>query len=133
MRYIVVGLVSGLLFGILDGVINGNPLARRLLVVYEPIARTSVNVPAGVMIDLSFGFALAGIFGLVSRSLPGASGLVKGLSFGLGLWFLRVVMSAASTWMMFDVPGTTIAYSLATGLAEMLALGILYGVTLAGR
>ncbi len=133
MRYLVISLVGGSVFGILDGVINGNPLARELLAVYEPIARTSIDVPAGVIIDLVYGFALAGMFVLLSASLPGASGLAKGLSFGLGLWFVRVVMGAASTWMMFEVPAATIAYSVAAGLAEMLVLGVLYGVTLAPR
>ena len=131
LRYIVVSIASGLLFGVLDGVINANPLARRLLAVYQPIARTSINAPAGIAIDLAYGFALAGMFVLLSGSLPGSSGLVKGLSFGAGVWFLRVVMGAASTWMMFNVSGKTIAYTVVTGLAEMLALGILYGLTLA--
>ncbi len=133
MRYLVISLVGGSVFGVLDGVINGNPLARELLAVYEPIARTSIDVPAGVIIALVYGFALAGMVVLLSASVPGASGLAKGLSFGLGLWFVRVVMGAASTWMMFEVPAATIAYSVAAGLAEMLVLGVLYGVTLAPR
>lgn len=131
LRYIAISLVGGLLFAALDGVINANPLARSLLGVYEPIARTSINAAAGVVIDLVYGFVLAGMFLLLSRSLPGSSGLAKGLSFGTGLWFLRVVMGAASTWLMFEVPAATIAYTVAAGLAEMLALGILYGLTLA--
>ncbi len=130
LRYLTVGVVSGLLFGVLDGVLNANPLARRLLAVYEPIAKTSVNVGAGMLIDLLYGFVLAGMFRLVCPCLPGASGLAKGLSFGAGLWFLRVVMSAASTWMMLRVPAATIAYGVAAGLVEMLALGVLYGLAL---
>ncbi len=130
LRYIVIGLVSGLLFGILDGLFNSNPLARSLFDVYQPIARTSINVVAGVIIDLVYGFVLAGMFMLLSGALPGSGGLAKGLSFAIGLWFVRVVMGAASTWVMFRVPGGTIAYIIVTGLLEMLALGILYGITL---
>ncbi len=130
LRYTVISLVSGLLFGVLDGVLNGNPLARSLFDVYQPIARTSINVVAGMMIDLMYGFVLAGMFMLLSPALPGSSGLVKGLSFAAGLWFVRVVMGAASTWMMFKVPAGMIAYVITTGLVEMLALGILYGITL---
>ena len=47
-------------------------------------------------------------------------------------WYgsFRVVMSPVSVWMMFKVPVQTIAYGLVTGLAEMLILGLLYGLTL---
>ncbi len=130
LRYTVIGLVSGLLFGILDAFLNANPLARSLFDVYQPIARTSINIVAGILIDLVYGFVLAAMFMLLSRALPGSSGVVKGLSFAVGLWFVRVVMGAASTWMMFKVPAGTIAYVVVAGLVEMLALGILYGFTL---
>ena len=129
-RYILVAIVSGILFGVMDAVINANSLARNLYKVYEPIARTSVNVPAGVMIDLLYGFAMAGVFLLLYASLPGGTGLLKGLSFALLVWFFRVVMSAASSWMMFKVPAAALAYTLFSGLAEMLVLGALYGATL---
>ena len=130
LRYVVISLASGLLFGVLDGLLNANPLARSLLDVYRPIARPSINVVAGVAIDLVYGFVLAGMFTLLYRSLPGSTGLLKGLSFAAGLWFLRVVMSAASNWVMFKVPAATLAYTLGAGLVEMVALGALYGLTL---
>jgi len=128
--YIIVSLASGILFGVLDGVINANPLARKLLQVYSPIARKSINPVAGILIDLVYGFVLAAVFLLLYTSLPGASGLVKGLSFGLLAWFFRVVMQTASQWVMFNVPVKTLLYSLLTGLGEMLLLGVLYGLTL---
>lgn len=129
-RYVIVGLTSGILFGALDAVINANPLAQRLYEVYRPIARASVNAPAGVAIDLAYGFLMAGIFLLLCASLPGGAGWVKGISFGLLAWFFRVVMSVASSWMMFNVPAVALVYMLLTGLGEMLVLGILYGLTL---
>jgi hypothetical protein len=46
------------------------------------------------------------------------------------VWFLRVVMSVASQWMMYNVPLNTLGYSLLAELGEMLILGILYGLTL---
>jgi hypothetical protein len=128
--YIIVGIVSGVLFGILDGVINANPLAQRLLQVYKPIARTSINPLAGIVVDLVYGFVMAGVFLLLYKSLPGEAGLVKGVSFALLVWFFRVVMYTASQWVMFNVPVGTLLYSLVTGLGEMLILGVLYGVTL---
>src|SRR5512143_2861928 len=104
VRYIIVSIVSGILFGVLDGVIHANPLAQRLYEIYKPIARTSVNPLAGIVIDLVYGFIMAGVFLLLYTSLPGETGLVKGVSFACLLWFFRVVMAAASQWVMFKVP-----------------------------
>ena len=128
--YIIIGIISGILFGIMDGLINANPLAQRLYEVYKPIAKTAINVPAGIIIDLIYGFVMAGVFLLLYRSLPGNTGLLKGISFALLIWFFRVLMSAISGWMMFNVPIRALIYSLTTGLGEMLILGILYGLTL---
>ncbi len=128
--YIIIGLVSGVLFGVMDGLINSNPFARKVNEVYKPIARAALNLPAGVVIDLVYGFALAGIFIILFDSLPGETGLVKGIIFALLAWFLRVIMSAASSWMMFKIPAKTILYGLFTGMVEMLVLGVLYGMTL---
>jgi len=130
LRYILVSLGSGLLFGVLDALLNANPLAAKLFAVYKPIARSSVNPLAGMAIDIAYGFIMAGIFLLLYQSLPGGSGIVKGLSFGLIAWFFRVVMQAASSWVMFEVPLQTIGYSLVAGLFEMLLIGLLYGLTL---
>lgn len=129
-RYIVVSLVSGILFGVMDGAINANPLAQKLYEVYQPIARTSLNVVAGSLIDLAYGFILAAIFLVIYEGLPGHSGIQKGFSYAILVWFLRVVMYAASTWIMYKVPIQTIGYGLFAGLLEMLVLGILFGVTL---
>ena len=133
LRYILGSIGSGLLLGVLDGVINANPLAQKLYQVYVPIAKKSVNPIAGIGIDLAYGFIMAGVFLLLYQALPGQSGFVKGLSFGLLIWFFRVVMSAASTWMMFEVPANTILYNLAAGLVEMLALGVIYGLIIQPR
>ena len=128
--YVIVAVISGILFGVLDAVINANPLAQRLFQIYAPIARTSLNPVAGIIIDLAYGFVMAGVFLLLYQSLPGSSGLLKGVSFALIAWFFRVVMSVASQWVMFRVPTRTLLYSLATGLGEMLIVGVLYGLTL---
>ena len=130
LNYIIVSLAGGILFGIMDGVINANPLGQRLYEAYKPIAKTSVNAVAGILIDLVYGFVMAGVFLLLYNSLPGGTGLVKGLSFALLVWFFRVVMHAASQWMMFNVPIEALLYSLVAGLAEMLILGVLFGLAL---
>ena len=128
--YIIVSVTGGILFGLLDGVINANPVAQRLYQVYKPIAKTSIKPLAGIVIDLVYGFVMAGVFLLLYNSLPSEMGLIKGVSFAVLVWFFRVVMSAASQWMMFNLPMQTLLYSLAAGLGEMLILGVLYGLTL---
>ncbi|MEW6405223.1 MAG: hypothetical protein AB1649_25810 [Chloroflexota bacterium] len=129
-RYIVVSIGSGVLFGIMDGAINVNPLGQKLNQAYAPVLKKSINPIAGIGIDLAYGFIMAAIFLLLYQSLPGQSGVLKGLSFGVIVWFFRVVMSAASTWVMFTIPLQTILYNLIAGLGEMLILGLLYGLTL---
>lgn len=128
--YIIVSMISGILFGMLDGLINANPMAVKLFEVCKPIAKTTLNLKAGIIIDLAYGFILAALFLLLYPALPGEAGLVKGICFGLITWFLRVVMGAASQWMMYKVPVKTLIYSLLAGLAEMLVLGILFGLFL---
>ncbi len=128
--YIIVSIAGGILFGMMDGLINANPLAVRLYEVFKPVARTVINVPAGVVIDLAYGFLLAGLFLWLYPALPGNTGLLKGVSFAVMLWFLRVAMGALSQWMMYTIPVNTLLYSLAAGLVEMLVLGILFGLTL---
>ncbi len=130
LNYVIISLVSGALFGIMDAVINANPLAQRLYTVYKPIAKTTLNPILGIGIDLVFGFAMAGVYWVLYTSLPGTSGLIKGISLALMMWFFRVVMQAASQWMMYKVPANTLLYTLFAGLGEMLILGFLYGLAL---
>ncbi len=127
---IIVSLVGGILFGLMDGLINANPLAQKMYEVYKPLARKSLNLLAGILIDLVYGFVIAGVFLLLYHSLPGDSGVVKGLSLGILVWFFRVVMSGVSQWVMYVVPVRTIIYSIFAGMGEMLILGILYGLFL---
>ena len=129
-RYAIVSLVSGVLFAMMDGLIHANPFAQRLYAFYKPLARTSVNAAAGIGIDVGYGFALAGIFLILRSALPGQSGLSKGISFAVLVWFLRVVMGVFSSWMTFNIPFVTLLYQLFMGFVEMLVLGVLYGLTL---
>jgi hypothetical protein len=110
--------------------INANPLALQLYEVYRPIARSSVNAPVGIAVDLIYGVVMAAVFLRLYERLPGGAGLTKGLSFAILAWFFRVLMPAVSQWMMFNVPAATLVYGLVTGLAEMLAIGLLFGLTL---
>ena len=130
IRYLIVSILSGVVFGILDGLINVNPFVQNLFSVFQPIAKSSVNAPVGVAIDLIYGFIMAGIFLILFQSIPGNSGWIKGLTYGLFIWFFRVIMYVITTWMMFNVPLTILFYMLITGLGEMLIIGLIYGVFL---
>ncbi len=119
-RQIVVGLVAGVTFLVLDGVLNANPLAQRLYDAYGPIARPSVNVLAGSAIDLAYGVILAALFFTLWPSLPGRTSLMKGLWFGIMVWFFRVFMKVAGEWLTTTVPASTHAYTLVAGLVQVL-------------
>jgi len=130
IRFIITAVLTGLLFGIMDGLINGNPYAVKLMECYKPIAKQTINVPVGLLIDFLYGFVISGIFLIIWPSLPTEVGLVKGLTYGLGMWFFRVLMGVISDWMMFNVPVKTLFYFLVAGLIEMIILGILNGLIL---
>lgn len=130
VRFILAAMLTGILFGIMDGLINGNPFAIKLMACYKPIARTNINVPAGIMIDLLYGFIISGIYLLILPVLPANNGILNGLLYGLGIWFFRVFMGVMSTWMMHTVPVKTLGYILITGLAEILIIGALNGLIL---
>ncbi|HJX59302.1 hypothetical protein A2V61_00545 [Candidatus Woesebacteria bacterium RBG_19FT_COMBO_47_8] len=130
LRYVVVSVFGGLLLGFLDGLINANPYAQKLFEVYKPIAKSSVNIILGFGIDILYGFVLAGLFLLLYKSLPGQTMLLKGLSFGLIVSFLSVVMHVFSQLVMFKVPANALVYMFLTGLVEMLLIGLFFGLTL---
>ncbi len=130
IRFIIAAILTGLFFGILDGLINGNPFASELLVCYKSIVKQSINIPAGIIIDLVYGFVISGFYMLLLPVLPTEFGIIKGITFGVGMWFFRVLMNVVSSWMMFNIPGKTLVYLLLTGLVEMILLGILNGLIL---
>jgi hypothetical protein len=132
-RFVLVSLVSGVLFALMDGLLNANPLARSLYEVFKPLARTSINVVAGITIDLLYGFVMAGMFLILYEGLPGESGLIKGISFAMVAFFFRVVMGVASQWIMFEISSKVHLYMLLAGMFEMLVLGMFYGLTLKPR
>lgn len=127
IKFILKSLLIGIIFGFLDGLIHANPIAENLYDIYEPISRDSINVIAGIIIDIVYGFILCGVFLLLHKSLPGV-GFVKGLGYGVLMWIFRVMMYAITQWMMFAIPLETILYMILAGLFEMLIIGGLIGV-----
>jgi len=130
LTFALVAVGSGVLFATLDVIINANPLGRSLYEVYRPLARDRVNPLLGLAVDLVFGVAMAGIYVVLHDSLPGSSGVVKGLSYAVLMSFFRVVMSVVSQGMTLRIPGKTLVYTLLTGIGESGVIGVLYGLTL---
>lgn len=128
VKYILASLITGLSFAFMDGLIYGNSYAAELMQPFAPIAKTAVNMPLGVAIDLVFGFVISAIFVIDKPAIPFRSGIMKGLVYGLGMWFFRVLMGVVSYWMLFEVPATTLLYLAITGLFEMLILGVINGL-----
>jgi hypothetical protein len=89
-----------------------------------------VNALAGSLIDLAYGLILAVLFVTLWPSLPGETGLLKGLSFGVMVWFLRVVMRVASEWVTTTVPPSAHVYSLVGGLIQILLVTALIAALL---
>jgi hypothetical protein len=130
IRFVAISWVCGILYWILDGVINGNPFARKLYQVYKSEMKVTLNIPKSFFIYLLYGFAMASIFLLLYKSLPGKIGLVKGISFAMIAWFFRGFMGVMSQWMMYDIPSKTLIYVAFSGLCEALILGMFLGLTL---
>lgn len=127
-----VGLLAGMVLAGLDALINVNPLAQRYYAAYRPIMRQSVNAGLGVSLDIVFGLIMGILFMALTPALP-AGWISRGLAFGLIAWFFRTAMGAASHAVIFEVPIEAPLYTLATGLAEMLVLGLIYGALLKPR
>jgi uncharacterized membrane protein YagU involved in acid resistance len=129
-REILVGLAAGVAFLVLDGLLNANPLAQQVYAAYRPIARSSVNAVAGSLVDLGYGLILAVLFVTLRHCLPGRTDLMKGMSFGVMVWFLRVVMRVAGEWVVTTVPASAHLYSLLAGLVQMLLVAGLIALLL---
>ena len=76
-RYLIVSIVSGLLFGTMDGLIHANPYAMELFEVYQSIAKTTINVPAGIVIDLVYGLVMGGFSCFSTNLFPDPLALQK--------------------------------------------------------
>ena len=121
-RFVIAGIVASVLFLVLDavfGVAGG--------VIGESVFGLSAGQPdeSKMMISPVFelinGFMLAAVYAVIYDSLPG-EGWKKGISYGLIVWGLRVVMWAFSTYMMTDMSPILIGITVVTGMVEVLIL-----------
>jgi hypothetical protein len=124
-RLVIAGIVASILLLVLDAALGmlGGLIGTRLfgLPSTQPEGIESKMV-AGLIFELVNGFMLAVVYAIIHNCLPSV-GWVKGLSYGLLVWGLRVVMWAFSTYMMTDMSPITISITVATGLVEMLIIG----------
>jgi hypothetical protein len=125
-RLVVAGIVASVLFLVLDaalGTAGGFIGAEAFDLPFEQPPGIEAKMKFGLIFELINGFMLAVIYAVIYPSLPGR-GWKKGISYGLLVWGLRVVMGAFSTYMMTDMPPILIAITVVTGLIEVMVLGI---------
>jgi hypothetical protein len=134
-RLIVAGIVASVLFLVLDAVLGtaGGVIGAQVfgLSVEQP-SGIEAKMKFGLIFELINGFMLAVIYAVIHPSLPGR-GWKKGISYGLIVWGLRVVMWAFSTYMMTDMAPVSIVINVVTGLIEVLILGIVIAVVYKAR
>lgn len=125
-RLLVAGIVASVLFLVLDaifGMIGGLIGAQVFGLPFDQPPGIEAKMTFGLIFELINGFMLALIYAIIHSGLPG-QGWKKGISYGLIVWGLRVVMWAFSTYMMTDMPPVLIAITVVTGLIEVLILGV---------
>ena len=130
-RLLVAGIVVSVLFLVLDmvlGTAGGFIGAQVFGLPVEQPPGFEAKVKFGLIFELINGFMLAMIYAVIHPSLPG-QGWKKGISYGLLVWGLRVVMGAFSTYMMTDTSPILIAITVVTGLIEVMILCIVIAAT----
>lgn len=129
-RFLLAGIVTSILFLVFDmlfGSLGGFIGAQVFGLPFDQPSGIEAKIQYGLIFELINGFMLALIYALIHPSLPG-QGWKKGISYGLIVWGLRVVMWAFSTYMMFDIPTVSIVITVVTGLIEVLILGTVIAV-----
>jgi hypothetical protein len=125
-RLVVAGIVASVLFLVLDmglGTAGGLIGAQVFGLPVEQPPGFEAKVKFGLIFELINGFMLAVIYAVIYPSLPGR-GWKKGVSYGLLVWGLRVVMGAFSTYIVTDTHPISIAITVVTGLIEVMILCI---------
>jgi hypothetical protein len=130
-RFLLAGFVASVLFLILDmgfGMLGELVGARLFGLPAAQLPGIEKKARLGILFEVINGFMLALVYALIHASLPG-QGWVRGISYGLVVWGLRVVMWAFSTFMMTDMSPILIGINVVTGLVEVLILGVAISIT----
>jgi hypothetical protein len=131
-RLVVAGIVASVLFLVLDAVLGtaGGFIGAEVFgLSAEQLPGFEAKIKFGLIFELINGFMLAVIYAVIHPSLPG-QGWKKGVSYGLLVWGLRVVMGAFSTYMMTDTSFILTAINVVTGLIEVMILCIVIAAIL---
>jgi hypothetical protein len=132
-RLILAGIVASVLFLVLDAVFGvlGGVIAE--LAFGLPSGQPDeAKLATGLVFELINGFMLAVIYAIIHPALPG-EGWKRGISYGLIVWGLRVVMWAFSTYMMTDMSPILIGITVLTGLIEMLTICVVIAAIYTGK
>ena len=121
-RLMITGITASILFLVLDamfGVLGGiiGELVFGVSASQPPVSKQMI----GLIFELINGFMLTVIYAIIYPALPGKN-WKKGVSYGLVVWGVRVVMWAFSTYMMTDMAPAMIVITVLTGLVEMLII-----------
>lgn len=133
-RFTIAGAVASVLFLVLDmglGMLGGLVGTKVFGVPAAQPPGFERKTRIGIIFEVVNGFMLALIYALIHACLPG-QGWVKGLSYGLIVWGLRVVMWAFSTYVMTDMSPILIGINVSTGLVEVLILGVVIAAIYGG-
>lgn len=127
LKIFLLCLFIGIAFGILDWIVYANPMVKNLKNIYEPVSRGLIHVTANFFIDIIYGIILCVFYLLLYNSLPGY-GIVKGLIYGILMWFLRIAILTFTQWMVYTTSIGAIIYMVFAGLIEMIIIGVLIGL-----
>jgi hypothetical protein len=127
-HYLIVSIGSGLFIMLLDTAMPTNKIHMLGCRQAENYNRILKNLSNGWATYLLYGFVVTNIFFCFNEKLPGMSGIMKGLSFGLGIWFLRVAFVAPFQRINRNINISKLYYDLMSGLGKMLIIGLFYGL-----
>lgn len=129
-RIVIGGIFIGLLLlisGVVAGFFSVSVFKMPIFVSDSTLWRQEFSPYLSVSLDIIYGIILAGLFNLLYISIPG-EGIMKGISFGLIIWFFKTVMAMGSIRVMFNVSDKVLLYWTFSGLLEMLVIGTILGI-----
>ena len=129
-RVIIGGIFIGLLMlasGVMSGFFSVAVFKLPIFVSDSTLWRREFNPALSILLDITYGIILAGLFNLLYMSIPG-KGVLKGIAFGLIIWFFKVVMAMGSIRVMFNVSDKILVYWTFSGLLELLVIGSVLGI-----
>lgn len=129
-RIVIGGIFIGLLLlvsGVISGFFSITVFKLPIFVSDSTLWRQEFSPYLSISLDIIYGIILAGLFNLLYMSIPGKA-IMKGISFGLIVWFFKTVMAMGAIRVMFNVSDKILLYWTFSGLLEMLMIGAVLGI-----